>query len=588
MATVDPLQGVGDLTDGSFGAGGVDGQRHQVVAQAVGPGCPLGPGRPGQLGQRRLHGGLVAPGPQLRQLGDLLGAHPAVLDLEDLQIGVLVDLVLVDADHRLLAGVDAGLGAGGGLLDPQFGDPLADGLGHAPVRGHLGDMRPGPLGELVGEPLDVVGPAPGVDRAGGAGLLLQQQLGVAGDPGGEVGGQRQRLVEGVGVQRLGVTLGGGHRLDAGSRDVVERVLGGQRPTRGLRMGAQGKRFGALGAESADQFAPQQPPGPQLGDLHEEVHPDAPEERQPRRELVDVQAGFQAGFDVVDAVGQGVGQLEIGCGTGFLDVVTGDRDGVELRHLGAGVGEDVGDDPHGGLGRIDVGVADHELFEDVVLDGPGEFLRRHALLFGGHHVQRQDRQHSPVHRHRHRHSAQVDAVEELAHVQDGVDRHPGHADVALHPRVVGVVAAVGGQVEGHRQALLPGGQVAPVERIGVRGGGEAGVLPDGPGLVDVHRRVGPADERRLPRHTVQRVAGGHRRVAVGPDVQRLDDDAFRRGPVQLFGRVAVGGGRRGDAIRRRGGCGHRVRTVQRHIGETGHRGHVMPPIGSAGPKELPPH
>ena len=159
-------------------------------------------------------------------------------------------------------------------------------------------------------------------------------------------------------------------------------------------------FAFFGSNCGDQLAPQQPAGPQLGDLHEEVHPDAPEERQPRRELVDGQApASRPALMYSDTVGQRVGQLQIRCRTGLLNVIAGDRDRVELRHPGAGVAEDVGDDPHRRLGRIDVGVADHELFEDVVLDGPGELLRRHALLFGGHHVQRQDRQHRTVHRHR---------------------------------------------------------------------------------------------------------------------------------------------------------------------------------------------
>src|ERR1700730_4536079 len=47
----------------------------------------------------------------------LLCAHPAVLDLQHLDRVVLVDLVLVYADHRLLARVDSRLRAGGGLLD---------------------------------------------------------------------------------------------------------------------------------------------------------------------------------------------------------------------------------------------------------------------------------------------------------------------------------------------------------------------------------------------------------------------------------------------------------------------------------------
>ena len=40
----------------------------------------------------------------------------------------------------------------------------------------------------------------------------------------------------------------------------------------------------------------------------------------------------AGAQVLDAVGQRVGQLEVGGRPGLLDVVAGDRDRVELRHL----------------------------------------------------------------------------------------------------------------------------------------------------------------------------------------------------------------------------------------------------------------
>ena len=42
----------------------------------------------------------------------------------------------------------------------------------------------------------------------------------------------------------------------------------------------------------------------------------------------------------------------------------------------------------------------------------------------------------------------------SHVVDRVDRHPGHADVAGHPRMIGVVAAVGRQVEGDREPFCP--------------------------------------------------------------------------------------------------------------------------------------
>ena len=98
--------------------------------------------------------------------------------------------------------------------------------------------------------------------------------------------------------------------------------------------------------------------------------------------------------------------------------------------------------------------------------------RDALLLAGDDEAGEHRQHRAVHRHRHRHLVERDAVEEDLHVLDGVDRDAGLADVADDAGVVAVVAAVGGEVEGHRQAHLPGGEVAAVEGVRLLGGREA--------------------------------------------------------------------------------------------------------------------
>ena len=107
-------------------------------------------------------------------------------------------------------------------------------------------------------------------------------------------------------------------------------------------------------------------------------------------------------------------------------------------------------------------------------------------------------------------------------------------------MVAVVAAMGGEVEGDREALLAGGEIAPVEGVGILGGGEAGVLPDRPRLGDVHGRVGAAQIRRDAGEAVEAGQAGDIVRAVG----RLDGDAFGREP----GLVAVRRGR------------------QRHLGE----------------------
>ena len=53
-----------------------------------------------------------------------------------------------------------------------------------------------------------------------------------------LGGQRERLVQGVGVQRLGAAQHRRERLDRRAHDVVDRLLGGQRAAGGLGVEAQ--------------------------------------------------------------------------------------------------------------------------------------------------------------------------------------------------------------------------------------------------------------------------------------------------------------------------------------------------------------
>ena len=118
----------------------------------------------------------------------------------------------------------------------------------------------------------------------------------------------------------------------------------------------------------------------------------------------------------------------------------------------GIANDVANDAHAGLGRIDIGVAHHEFFEDVVLNGAAQLRLRYALLFSGHHVTGEHGQHSAVHRHRDRDFVQRNLVEQDLHIFDRVDRHTRFAHVTRHARMVGVVAAMGGQVECDRHTL----------------------------------------------------------------------------------------------------------------------------------------
>jgi len=97
-------------------------------------------------------------------------------------------------------------------------DPVAD----RPVAHVLDllDVRRRLRLDLVGERLHREGAAERVDDVGRARLLGDDLLGAERDPDRLLGGQRQRLVEGVGVEALGATEHARQRLNRDPHDVI--------------------------------------------------------------------------------------------------------------------------------------------------------------------------------------------------------------------------------------------------------------------------------------------------------------------------------------------------------------------------------
>ena len=91
------------------------------------------------------------------------------------------------------------------------------------------------------------------------------------------------------------------------------------------MRSQAQRARVFRVERGQELGPEQPRRAHLGDFHEEVHADRPEERQPRGETIDVEAGFEPGAEIFDAVGERIGEFEVLRRAGFLHVIAGDRD-----------------------------------------------------------------------------------------------------------------------------------------------------------------------------------------------------------------------------------------------------------------------
>ena len=445
MAAENLFHAHADLSHGCTRAGGLDRRLQQIAALG---GAAL------HLGQRGLTGGLVPRGTDTLQTRHLADPHGGVVDVQNVDRIFLVLAIFVDANDHLGAPVDPRLPRRRRLFDPQLGHSCRNSLGHAAHCLDLLDQGPGLLGKLMGQAFDIVTTRQRIDHVGDSGFLLQDQLRVARDPGGEFGGQGNRLVQRVGVQRLGAPQHGRHRLIGGADHVVIGILLLQTHAGGLAMGSQHRGLRVLRLELGHDAVPQQPCRAQLGRLHEEIHADRKEERQPPCELVHIHACRDGRAHIFAPVGQGIGQFLHQVRARLLHVIAGNRDRVELGHLVRGILDDVRNDPHRGFGRIDIGVADHELLEDVVLDRARQHRAVVSLLLARDDEIGQDRNDRAIHRHRHRHLVQRNAIKQDLHVLDTVDGDASLAHIAHHTRVIAVIAAMGGQIEGDRHPLLP--------------------------------------------------------------------------------------------------------------------------------------
>jgi len=107
------------------------------------------------------------------------------------------------------------------------------------------------------------------------------------------------------VQRLRASEDGCQRLQGHARDIIHRLLRGQRDSCGLRVETHQASAVVFRAEAIfHQAIPDLARGAVLGDLFKEVVVRVKEEAETRAEVVDVKSAPTRPFDVFDAVVDG--------------------------------------------------------------------------------------------------------------------------------------------------------------------------------------------------------------------------------------------------------------------------------------------
>ena len=296
-----------------------------------------------------------------------------------------------------------------------------------------------------------------------------------------------------------------HGFHTSTGDIIERILFRQRPAGCLGMGTKCHGFRILRAKLFQNLCPENAGRSHLCDFHEIVLALVPEEGQTFSEGIDRKSRFFAAADVFHAVCQRITDFKVTGSAAFLDMVTGNGDTVELRHIVGGIFENITDDTHGHGRRINVSITNHEFFQDIILDRACQNLLVYALFNAGTDEECQNRKNGAVHRHGYGHLIQRNACEKDIHIKHRADGYACFADVADNTGVIRIIAAVGRKVKCDRQPFLACRQVSAVERIRFFSSGEPCVLAYRPWAEYIHRGVRSAEERRDTAHEVQVVA-----------------------------------------------------------------------------------
>jgi len=78
--------------------------------------------------------------------------------------------------------------------------------------------------------------------------------------------------------------------------------------------------------------------------------------------------MNAGSEVFKTISKRIGQFLNCSGSCLLNMVSADTDGVEFWHILRSIFKNIGNDAHGGLRWINIGIANHKFFQNIVLNG----------------------------------------------------------------------------------------------------------------------------------------------------------------------------------------------------------------------------
>src|SRR5262249_21924706 len=314
---------VANLAQGRVCFHSLDNKGHQVLVRSGSLLDPL---------ERLTDERFRPPGPNLPEAFDLLQLQ-SWINLEDRDCSFAIAGEPVDTHNCLIAGFDGPLVFIRSTLDLTLYVPCLNRSQHSAHLVDLADVIGRDPFYLVRQLFDRVRAAERVCRAGDARFVCDHLLGSQRNAGGMFGGQSQRLVHRIGMQRLGSAQYRGQRLDGSPNDVDFRLLSGQCRAAGLGMKSQSHGARISCAEAVPHYAGPHPPCcAELCDFLEKLIVRIEEKGKARSKVIYVEPAVPRGLNIGYGITQRERYLLGRCGSCLTYVVARDRYCIPARQL----------------------------------------------------------------------------------------------------------------------------------------------------------------------------------------------------------------------------------------------------------------
>ena len=178
----------------------------------------------------------------------------------------------------------------------------------------------------------------------------------------------------------------------------------------------------------------------------------------------MQTPIKRAFHIFQTICNRISNFLYGTCPGFMHVIATNADAIEFGHMLAGEFNDICNDAHRWIGRINECIAHHEFFQNIILNRSGKCVHCYALFLSGNNEHCENGNHSSIHSHGDRHCIERYSIKKCFHVFDRINRNACFSHITNHARMIRVISTMCGKIKCHRQSFLSGSKIPFIKTI----------------------------------------------------------------------------------------------------------------------------